>query len=98
MDNPALLRIIRKIRLFDPKDYVHRQRYVVYSGVFACIAVAGNVMQYRRMRKLYPDYNEVARTQGAMYAGAKAQELADVQRYNNMVKSMRTDIGTSGRR
>ncbi len=44
------------------------------------------------MLKLYPDYEELARSQGSMYAGAKSQELNDVRRYNNMVQNMRSDI------
>jgi hypothetical protein len=48
----------------------------------------------QRMGKLYPNYNRVAKEQGAMYVGMKEQELAEVTRFNTNVNSMRADLSS----
>ena len=87
-----LLRVVRRIRTFEPRVFLHRQRYILFASLWTGVFVAANVMQYRRMRKLYPDYDALATSQGKMYAGAKVQELNDVRRYNSLVNNMRSDL------
>jgi hypothetical protein len=89
-----LMRVVRRVRNFSPRAFLHSSPTAVYLGIFGCIVTVANVAQYRRMKSIYPDYDKYAKMQGARYNEAKTQELFDVNRYNNMVSSMRQDISS----
>jgi hypothetical protein len=92
--NNVFLRGVRAFRTFEPRQFLHKHPTRIYMAVAGFGVIAANVLQYRRMRSIYPDYDKYAKIQGAQYSEAKTQELCDVMRYNNMVDTMRHDINT----
>ena len=44
------------------------------------------------MKKLYPDYNEVAKSTGSQFTSMKEQELSDVRSFNQKAEMMRLDL------
>jgi hypothetical protein len=88
----GVLGMIRRVRTFDPRAFVHGHPLGIYLTTVAGIFVFANYKQVERCKKMYPDYDAFAKTQGGMYNEAKMQELHDVKRYNNMVNSMRDDL------
>ena len=90
------LRVARYLRLSDPYQWIKVHSLTVWGTV--CVGFGGyfNWYQYRRMQRLYPDYDKVRETSGAQYADTKVQELADVRGYNVEVEKMRRDLAERG--
>ena len=89
----AIMKCVRKVRLFSLADYVRRRVYFIYTVFCIGYAVHWNVQQHRRMRKLYPDYDELLESDvNKGFVSAKAQELTDIYKYNAQAKQMRQEV------
>jgi len=89
---PLHLQIIRAVRTFDPRAFLHKNVGGIYVAIVLGLFVYANHRQAGRMRKLYPDYSSVAKGTGAQYSDMKQQELADVMSFNRRAQLMRSDL------
>jgi hypothetical protein len=88
-----VLNVVRAVRKFDLKTVVRAHPYIIYSSLCLTLAIWANYAQYQRLKPLFPDFDKYREKEGSRMVDAKRQELADVLRYNNMVSSMRKDVG-----
>jgi hypothetical protein len=88
-----LFRAVRAVRKLDAKTMIRTHPYIIYTSLCFSLVAWANHAQYKRLKPLYPDFDQYREKEGSRMAEAKRQELADVLRYNNMVSSMRRDIG-----
>ncbi len=86
------MRYVRMIRTFDPKLFLHKHTFGIYWSVVVVAGIYANYLQYQRMCKLYPDYDEVSRRSGQQYGSMKEQELTDVRAFNAKAENMRADL------
>ena len=91
---PLAMRLVRAIRTFEPRVFLHKHVGATYCGVIGCAFAYANVKQHQRMQKLYPDYDAVAKSSGQQYGSMKEQELVDVQAFNAKAENMRADLRT----
>ncbi|KAH8614166.1 hypothetical protein ERJ75_000719700 [Trypanosoma vivax] len=89
---PLALRVVRSIRTFSFKQSCNEKPYVWYFSLFCILAVWANYAQYKRLKPVYPDFEVIRENEGGRMLEAKWQELANVQRYNRMVNTMRSDM------
>ena len=89
---PPLMRAVRAIRTFDPRIFLHKHVFAIYWSCMGVAFVYANFKQHLRMKKLYPDYNEVAKSTGSQFSSMKEQELQDVQAFNAKAEMMRHDL------
>ena len=88
-----LLRVVRKVRNFSLSKWVAYHPFTSYFTLAFLFAAWANKKQQQGLKGYIPDYEECIRSGTAKQLGtAKLQEMADVQRYNNMVASMRNDL------
>eukprot|EP00744_Colponema_vietnamica_P028678 GILI01043704.1.p1 GENE.GILI01043704.1~~GILI01043704.1.p1 ORF type:complete len:109 (+),score=25.63 GILI01043704.1:65-391(+) len=93
IQSTPILRLARKWRNFSFTKWVGYHPYTSYFALVFGFILWGNVLQQRALRGYYPDYEAIISSGAAGgLASAKLQEYADVQRYNNMVATMRSDL------
>lgn len=83
---------VRQIRTFEPRVFLHKHVFGIYWAFIAFGFAYSNYLQHERMKKLYPDYDVVARKSGQQYASMKEQELVDVQAFSAKAENMRSDL------
>lgn len=88
----SLLKAVRKLRTFRPKEFAHRHPFAIYWTLCAALFSWANYAQYHRLAPMYPNFEEYRSREGGRMVDAKRQEFADVLRYNNMVSQMRSDL------
>ncbi|KAH9580084.1 hypothetical protein LSM04_007649 [Trypanosoma melophagium] len=88
------LRVARFIRTFDLKHSCRTRPFTWYFSFCFLFVSWANYAQYKRLKPMYPNYEELRVNEGSRMLDAKRQELADVMRYNTMVKTMRSEIKT----
>ncbi|CBH11759.1 hypothetical protein, conserved [Trypanosoma brucei gambiense DAL972] len=88
-----ILRVVRFIRTFNLKESCSSRPYLWYFSICGVFITWANYAQYKRLKPMYPNYDEYRKSEGGRMLEAKRQEFADVIRYNNMVNTMRSDMG-----
>jgi hypothetical protein len=87
-----IMKLVRSVRTFQPRVFLHKHVFGVYWSAISFAFVYANFRQWQRMKKLYPDYNEVAKSTGTQFTSMKEQELQDVQAFNAKAEMMRVDL------
>ncbi|RNF12774.1 hypothetical protein TraAM80_00129 [Trypanosoma rangeli] len=87
------LRAARYFRTFDLKHSCRTQPYTWYFSLCLLFISWANCAQYKRLKPMYPNYEDYCVKEGGRMLEAKRQEMADVRRYNSMVSTMRSELG-----
>ncbi|CAD2214268.1 hypothetical protein AGDE_02252 [Angomonas deanei] len=87
-----LYKIVRKIRTFSLKESCRVHPFGWYFSMCAVLVAWANYAQYKRLIPMFPVYDTYRQQEGGRMVQAKQQELWEVERYNNMVNQMRTDL------
>lgn len=96
LTSTPLLRLARKWRNFSFTKWISYHPYTAYFALVFGFVCWGNYLQQKNLKGYYPDYEQLIKNGSAGgLASAKLQEYADVQRYNNMVATMRSDLRKS---
>ena len=89
---PPMMRLVRAVRTFEPRVFLHKHVFGIYWSCMGVAFVYANYKQHLRMKKLYPDYTEVAKSTGGQFSSMKEQELMDVKAFNAKAEMMRVDL------
>jgi hypothetical protein len=87
-----MMRAVRAVRTFEPRVFLHKHVFGIYWSCMGVAFVYANYKQHLRMKKLYPDYNQVAKSTGTQFSTMKEQELMDVRAFNAKAEMMRVDL------
>lgn len=87
-----MMRAVRAVRTFQPRVLLHKHVFAIYWSCIGAAFIYANLKQHKRMKKLYPDYSEVAKSTGSQFTSMKEQELSDVRSFNQKAEMMRLDL------
>ena len=86
------LKYVRAIRTFSFVKSLENHPYAYYTGFASVAIVYFNYRQYKRLRKMYPDWKSSAEKFKGDFKSFKRQELHDIRQYNGNVNKMRDDM------